>query len=111
MLAHALVTTQAPPQFHRIIGTYGGTAPGPQVICIGGIHGNEPAGVHALKRVIHQLNETRPPFQGEIVALSGNLNALNSECRFFSKDLNRQWTTAKIQAVKDTLRPDELDAE
>lgn len=111
MLAHALVTTQAPPQFHRIIGTYGGTAPGPLVICIGGIHGNEPAGVHALKRVMHQLNETRPPFQGEIVALSGNLNALNSECRFFSKDLNRQWTTAKIQAVKDTLRPDELDAE
>ncbi len=111
MLAHTLVTTQSPPKFQRLIGTYGGISPGPMVICIGGIHGNEPAGVHGLKRVMHQLNETHPPFRGEIVALSGNLNALNSECRFFSKDLNRQWTTAKIQAVKNAVRPDELDSE
>ena len=68
----------APPEggWQRVVGRYTGERPGPKLLCIAGIHGNEPAGVHALHRVFHALAERRIPFQGEFVGLSGNLRAL-----------------------------------
>jgi succinylglutamate desuccinylase len=41
-----------PQDVPRVLGTYGGTTAGPLVICLGGIHGNEPAGVLAAQRVV-----------------------------------------------------------
>ena len=39
-----------------LIGRYGDAATGSRLLCVGGLHGNEPAGVYALRRVIDTLN-------------------------------------------------------
>ena len=80
----------------RIIGHYRGAEAGPLVVAIGGIHGNEPAGVRALERLFALLAEEpriNPgfSFKGELLALRGNLEALNQGKRFIDTDLNRIW--------------------
>jgi len=42
-------------QSKRIIGRYDGAERGPLLICTGGIHGNELAGVHALTLMLKML--------------------------------------------------------
>jgi succinylglutamate desuccinylase len=80
----------------RIIGHYRGTEAGPLVVAIGGIHGNEPAGVRALERLFEML-EDEPRlnpgfnFKGDFLALRGNLEALAQGKRFIDVDLNRIW--------------------
>lgn len=85
----------------RLIGRYGGDPDGPLLLCVGGLHGNEPAGVHALRRVLATLSETRPPFRGHIVGLAGNLTALSQRVRFVHEDLNRIWTLDRISGLRD----------
>jgi len=75
----------------REIGTFKGTKPGPNLIFFGGIHGNELAGIYALKSVLNKLKESNPDFKGSIYAIAGNLNAINAGKRFVGKDLNRIW--------------------
>jgi succinylglutamate desuccinylase len=80
----------------RIIGHYRGAEAGPLVVAIGGIHGNEPAGVLALERLFDLL-EDEPrinpgfSFKGDLLALRGNLEALAAGKRFIDADLNRIW--------------------
>lgn len=80
----------------RIIGHYRGTEAGPLVVAIGGIHGNEPAGVRALERLFEML-EDEPRlnpgfnFKGDFLALRGNLEALAQGKRYIDVDLNRIW--------------------
>lgn len=85
-------------RFQRYIGSYDNGAEGPLVICIGGIHGNEPAGALALQRVMARLKETMPPFRGRLLALAGNVQALNAGRRYFRRDLNRMWLPARVQS-------------
>ena len=75
----------------RIIGRFG-AAPGPRLICLGGLHGNEPAGVLALRRVLETLHGGSQPFRGSMVAIAGNLRALRVGRRFMDRDLNRGWS-------------------
>ncbi|MFT5998627.1 MAG: succinylglutamate desuccinylase, partial [Neolewinella sp.] len=80
----------------RIIGHYRGAEAGPLVVAIGGVHGNEPAGVLALERLFDML-EDEPrinpgfSFKGDLLALRGNLAALAAGVRFIDADLNRIW--------------------
>lgn len=89
----------------RIIGKYEGERGGPLLVCFGGMHGNEVAGVKALKLIFKMLEiePQRNPgfrFRGKIIGLVGNLAALKKGQRFIKKDLNRMWTveTAKRAA-------------
>ncbi len=84
----------------RIIGKYNGNLPGPTLIFVGGIHGNEPSGVLALEKVLSKLNAEAITFNGKMIALSGNLKALEKHVRFLDTDLNRQFTSEKIEALK-----------
>jgi succinylglutamate desuccinylase len=84
----------------RILGTYGGDNRGPLLICLGGIHGNEPAGVVAAQRVLEDLHARRPTFQGEFVALTGNRAALARGRRYIQEDLNRLWFPERIKALR-----------
>ena len=84
----------------RELGSYGGTLPGPLVICIGGMHGNEPAGVFATRRVLHTLESAKPPFRGEFIAFSGNRTALARRCRYIAQDFNRLWTAERMTALQ-----------
>ncbi|MBL8012543.1 MAG: succinylglutamate desuccinylase/aspartoacylase family protein, partial [Candidatus Omnitrophica bacterium] len=74
------------------------------MIAIGGLHGNELAGVHALETLFRMLEEEprrNPDFQfkGTFIGLRGNLRALRNGSRQMVKDLNRQFTTDNINRV------------
>ncbi len=83
---------------------------GPTVVFIGGLHGNEPAGVHALHRFFarHDAGEFGR-IQANIIAVAGNLRALDAGRRQLSCDLNRHWTDAEITALLDKPREDRAD--
>ncbi len=84
----------------RVIGTFGNPAQGPLLIVLGGIHGNESAGVEALMRVFEKLSGINPSFQGYMVGLRGNLQALKARTRFMDVDLNRIWEESYIEKLK-----------
>ena len=75
-----------------------GNAPGPLMILIGGMHGNETAGVQATERVFEQLD--RNALRGELVGLRGNLSALAAYRRFVDYDLNRCWTDDHVALLR-----------
>jgi succinylglutamate desuccinylase len=83
----------------REVGRYAGDRARLLVICIGGMHGNEPAGVFATQRVRRALKSTSPPFRGTLVALAGNRAALARGCRFVAEDLNRIWLPEHLAAL------------
>ena len=59
----------------RILGRLDGTRSGPVLLCVGGMHGNEPTGVIALKRVLQTIEDESYELGGTFVALVGNLTA------------------------------------
>ena len=89
----------------RIIGKYTGTEKGPLVIVVGGMHGNEPAGLKALQRIFEVL-EVEPDhnpefrFKGCLLGLRGNTRAIGENLRFIEKDLNRIWTKEHVAKIK-----------
>ena len=92
-------------EFPREVGRYNGPELGPLVICIGGMHGNEPAGVFAARRVLQDLHNRRPAFSGRLVALTGNRAALARGSRYCERDLNRMWTTEDITRLTQQPQP------
>lgn len=94
----------------RIIGHIKGEQEGPTVIMLGGIHGNEPSGVFALHSLCRKLQEDRTPIKGEFYAISGNLQALEEGVRFEKEDLNRMWSTNRIQYIFEQ-EDEELETE
>ncbi|HHH50074.1 MAG TPA: succinylglutamate desuccinylase, partial [Saprospiraceae bacterium] len=100
---------------NRIIGEYTGEKKGPLLICFGGMHGNELAGVKALELMFKMLEVepiTNPEFSfvGKLIGIRGNLRALKEGKRFIKKDLNRQWTLSNINRINNSKEED-LDAE
>ncbi len=94
----------------RIIGRVDGTMPGPFMVFFAGIHGNEPASVFALHQIIQELENKHDGLAGSLIAISGNLWALERSVRYHKVDLNRMWTTAKIEALKkEDLNPKNED--
>lgn len=70
--------------------------PGSLTIISGGMHGNEPAGVIALQRVLAHLSANHMQVRGRFVALAGNIAALRAGLRYIDRDLNRKWDTASV---------------
>jgi len=89
----------------RIIGSYTGPERGPLLCCIGGMHGNELAGVRALE-IVFKMLELEPmvnhefSYKGKLIGLRGNLRALERGVRFIKRDLNRMWTEELVQYVR-----------
>jgi succinylglutamate desuccinylase len=106
----ALVDEQAAAPLTRVIGRRAGREPGPTLIAVAGIHGNEPAGLVAARRVLERLGAGGTALRGDIVAIAGNLGALGGGRRFRAKDLNRQWTEARVAALR-AQSPEQDDAE
>ena len=75
----------------RLIGWVRGRDSGPMLLCIGGLHGNEGAGVAALEDVVERLESRASAMRGDFVALRGNVRALRAGKRFLRYDLNRAW--------------------
>lgn len=78
-----------------------GLPDGPLLLVVGGMHGNEPAGVLAARRVLCALAEARPAMRGALVALAGNLGALGRGTRYVECDLNRAWTDDGLAASRE----------
>lgn len=91
----------------RLIGRYTGSRPGALVIVIAALHGNEPAGVLAVKEVFRLLAlepQVNPDFvfSGRLVGLIGNTQAYQIGQRFIEQDLNRMWTPLHLRCMQQT---------
>ncbi len=86
----------------KLIGKYTGKEAGPMLVIFGAMHGNEPAGVEAIKMILRELALEpyhNPDFivRGSLLGLVGNLQAYKQNVRFLNKDLNRCWTDQFVQ--------------
>lgn len=92
-------TLLAPRPLQRELGSYDVGRAGPTLLVCAGIHGNEPAGIHAVQRVLAKLTELALPIAGRIEAIAGNLGALAEQRRFVARDLNRGWGGDRVEAL------------
>jgi len=86
----------------HFIGDVRGDKPGPTIIAIAGIHGNEPTGVEAIEDVIDQLIPLKEFISGRFIGLRGNLKALEKNVRFIDEDMNRLWITSLLDKIRRT---------
>jgi succinylglutamate desuccinylase len=86
----------------HIIDRIRGRIPGPTLVVVGGVHGNEPAGVEAARAVFARLRADGVEVRGEVVGLEGNVRGLAVNRRCLVTDLNRLWTREKLDAARRT---------
>ncbi len=96
-------------EYDGVIGWVQGRLDGPLLLCIGGLHGNEPAGVRALEAIAGKVRERRDVLAGDFVAIVGNIPALAAGRRFMAYDLNRAWTPVHVEALRSRSRTESND--
>ena len=71
---------------------------GPLVVLVGGMHGNEPAGVTAIRRCFGQLAGAGPGAvaKGRLLGLLGNPEAFRRGVRQVDEDLNRAFVSERV---------------
>ncbi len=79
------------PGIERVLGRIKAREAGPTVLLLGGIHGNETAGVEGIRRVVDELERADALPHGDVFALLGNRRAYLHDRRFVDVDLNRIW--------------------
>ena len=93
----------------RVVGR-AGSGGGPVLVALGGIHGNEPAGLLAAERVLARLASDGIALSGSLVVLAGNRAALAAGTRFIDRDLNRGWSDSSGAGGHEDLEQRELFA-
>jgi succinylglutamate desuccinylase len=83
----------------HIVAAHTAARTGPTLIVIGGLHGNEPAGLHAMEDVASLLKERAAGLRGRVYLIAGNTRALRRRVRFIDHDLNRAWTREHLDAA------------
>ena len=91
----------------REIGIYTNQIKGPLLVVIGGIHGNEHAGIKAIDLVckmlqVEHIKNQNFQYIGKFLGIIGNLKAAEKRQRFIDKDLNRNWHPEIVEKVKNT---------
>lgn len=86
-------------------GTRRGTERRPTLIAVGGLHGNEPAGILAVMRVLDELQADPSGLRGQIVGLAGNRKALAARRRYLAADLNRHWLPDRVARLREETGP------
>jgi succinylglutamate desuccinylase len=91
----------------RVLGVYPPAAVrgGTLVFVLGGVHGNEPAGVCAIQALFAELRRGSPAFHGRVVGLVGNARALAQGRRYLAQDLNRLWTEERVRSLRESSTP------
>lgn len=84
----------------RVLGQVSAAGPGPTLVVVAGLHGNEPAGVEAARRFLCGLQAHGGPARGHVVALAGNLGALAAGVRLLDRDLNRAWRRERVARLR-----------
>lgn len=82
---------------HHVVAWIRGEAPGPLLLAVAGVHGNEPAGVYAYRSIVAELERLRPAIRGDVVLLAGNTRALAHGLRYVDADLNRHWLPERVR--------------
>lgn len=98
-----LIETQNPKvniSINRLLYSQNNNIKGNTLICFGGLHGNEPAGINGLNKVIETLETKQIELNGNFYAVRGNVAALEKGVRFIDTDLNRLWTKDNIEALR-----------
>lgn len=99
-----VITTKQGVDTERVIGVYEGQRSGDLFIAIGGMHGNESAGVLGIEHLLVML-ENEPfknpdfYFKGNFVGIKGNLQALKTKTRYIDRDLNRSFLPEEIARI------------
>ncbi len=75
----------------RVLVALRGPEPGPTLVGVAAVHGNEPAGVKAVLRLGERIRAAGGLRAGAFVGLVGNRKALATGRRFVDRDLNRIW--------------------
>ncbi|HVS18511.1 MAG TPA: succinylglutamate desuccinylase/aspartoacylase family protein [Planctomycetota bacterium] len=83
----------------RVLGDFGAGRDGPLLVLVGGVHGNEPGGVEALRDFCLELATRAELLRGRVLALAGNLAGLAARRRFVDEDLNRAWTRENVERL------------
>ena len=89
---------------------YEGEQFGPLFFVFAALHGNEHAGVEALK-LVHKMLEVEPitnpifEFKGKVVGLIGNISAVEKGVRYIDEDLNRMWENENVQHIMAKSNP------
>jgi succinylglutamate desuccinylase len=104
MTKSTMVLPKAAVEGEHLIGKFIGDERGATLIVVGSVHGNEPSGVIALKRVLQKLENLRERLQGRVYLLAGNTRALAQGVRFVDADLNRHWTDDNLFKTKSNFR-------
>jgi predicted deacylase len=90
-----------------------GKEPGPTLIAVGGIHGNEPGGVAAGRRLVARLEKGDVPVRGEVIIFLGNMGAQAHKERYIVRDLNRVWNERVVGELEarpaSSLDPEERE--
>ena len=74
------------------------TRPGERLlVVIGGLHGNEPAGVRAIRDFFRDLEASGLRPRGRVLGLAGNRSALARGERYAEQDLNRLWAEERVR--------------
>lgn len=84
----------------RVLGDLGRADAGPTLLVVGSLHGNEPAGVLGVERVVERLQGDDQRLRGRLLALTGNRAALAMGQRFIDEDLNRIWLPEYLERVR-----------
>jgi len=87
--------------YNRVCGRFGGILPGPTLVLVGGIHGNEHSGLQAALAVLADLTRRNCELHGRVIVLAGNLRALEKNQRYIYRDMNRVWTTDRIHSIRN----------
>ncbi|KAA3616637.1 MAG: hypothetical protein DWQ05_12975 [Calditrichaeota bacterium] len=95
----------------RIIAKFQGQKKGRTVCCICGIHGNEQASIHAVRRVFNTLAARKKYFSGRLIAVAGNLPALKENLRFIDEDMNRLWHPHKVDIFRQGFNSNPISNE
>lgn len=101
----------------HILAAYSSRRIGPTLIVVGGLHGNEPGGVEAMRRLKPQLDALKNKLRGRVYFVAGNTRALAKGVRYIDLDLNRAWTredmanvsTAELCRKSEGMELTELD--
>ncbi len=81
----------------HMVGEFIGDEEGISLIVLGSVHGNEPSGLIAMRRMLPTLESLKDKIKGRIYLIAGNTRAINKGARYIDDDLNRHWTEENVE--------------
>ncbi len=86
----------------HILGDIKGANPGPTIIAMGGIHGNEATSISAIRQALELLTPLQEEMKGRFIGIQGNISALKKGMRFNTEDMNRLWVASILDKIRRT---------